>query len=242
MKPVCLLTGGSGKLGVALVQKLSLTHSIVLSYNTREPDGFSQLKRRLDAVDDDKNDPFAVQANLRDRNDQRRLVEVTLARYGRVDILINCAADTKFHGALLNLAFSDRAEIDQLDLNCVQPMRLASLVHQECWKHDPEGNARMNRCVVNVSSISGLYVFSGVGQAFYAASKAALNHLTQFLANELKPYSVRVNAICPARFPDNISTSCVVDAITALIEGCENGRVVEVSRSVVSGRTISRNS
>jgi nucleoside-diphosphate-sugar epimerase len=59
MKPVCLLTGGSGKLGTALVQKLSSTHSIVLSYNSQEPESFSQLKRRLDADDDrDSLSPF----------------------------------------------------------------------------------------------------------------------------------------------------------------------------------------
>ena len=231
MRPVCLITGGSGKLGTALTGRLAAEHSTVLVYNAHEPAGFSQLKQRIGPAADDEREPFAVQADLRNRHDQRRLIEVTLARYGRIDVIVNAAADTRFHGGLLDLAFADQAELGQLDLNCIQPLRLVSLIHHEFWKHDPVGNARMNRCVINVSSISGLHVFADTGQAFYAASKAALNHLTRFLANELKAYSVRANAVCPSRFPDSVPTSRVVDTVAELIAGRDNGQIIEVSRS-----------
>jgi NAD(P)-dependent dehydrogenase (short-subunit alcohol dehydrogenase family) len=231
MRPVCLITGGSGKLGTALAERLLPTHELILAYHRHEPPVLHQLRQTAETARDDLAMPFAIQADLRKVEDQRRLVQEALARFGQIDVLINSAADIKFHGPLLDLAFTGRAEIDQLDLNCVQPMRLASLIYQASWKHDPTGNAASNRCVVNVSSISGLAVFAGAGQAFYAASKAALNHLTRFLSEELRPYSVRANALCPSRFPDSVPTERVVHTILDLIEGHENGRVLEVSRS-----------
>ena len=86
----------------------------------------------------------------------------------------------------------------------------------------------LNRSVVNVSCVSGLRAYSNSGQAFYAASKAALNHLTRYLSGELKPYAVRANAVCPSRFPDAIPTERVVDEIRNLLAGTRSGDVIEL--------------
>jgi NAD(P)-dependent dehydrogenase (short-subunit alcohol dehydrogenase family) len=75
--------------------------------------------------------------------------------------------------------------------------------------------------------VSGLRVYPNTGQAFYGASKAALNHLTKYLAAELQPYAVRANAICPPRFPTSISTADVVEAIIQNLDGTNSGSVVE---------------
>jgi 3-oxoacyl-[acyl-carrier protein] reductase len=57
--------------------------------------------------------------------------------------------------------------------------------------HQPE--ARENRSIVNVSSTSGLH--GNVGQANYAAAKAAVIGLTKTIAKEWGPYGVRANTI-----------------------------------------------
>jgi NAD(P)-dependent dehydrogenase (short-subunit alcohol dehydrogenase family) len=175
------------------------------------------------------NIPFCVQGDLTRTEDIRRVVEVTLARFGRVDVLINSAADTHFHGKLLELSFGSTEAESQLLTNCIAPMQLASAVFQESWKHERAANRESNRCVINVSSVSGLYVYPSIGQAFYSASKAALNFLTRHLAGELADYCVRVNAICPARFPDSVSTEKVVSQVMQLIASRVTGEVVEVS-------------
>jgi NAD(P)-dependent dehydrogenase (short-subunit alcohol dehydrogenase family) len=167
----------------------------------------------------------------------RRIVEVALARFGFIDSVVNAAADTKFHGKLTELWDADEYAPSQLFANCVAPLRLVSLVHRACWRDRTAANAERNRSVVNVSSVSGLYVFRDSGQAFYAASKAALNILTMYLALELAPYSVRANALCPGRFTEGDSTEQVATNVIRLLEGTDTGMV---TRGIVAERRLSR--
>jgi NAD(P)-dependent dehydrogenase (short-subunit alcohol dehydrogenase family) len=169
---------------------------------------------------------YCVQADLQCREDIRRLVEVAHARYGRIDSVVNAAADIRFHGALVELWQSGDDVLSQLAINSVAPFRLVSAIFQSHWKNESDENAKWNRNVVNVSSISSLYVTKSIGQAYYAASKAALNILTMYLSQELAPYSVRANTVCPSRFADEPSTQRVVDAIRELMTGRDSGLLV----------------
>ena len=163
------------------------------------------------------------------KEDVRRIVEVTLARFGQIDVLIHSAADTRYHGKLLELTFDSAGVESQLMMNCVVPVRLASAVFQEAWKHERKVNLASNRCVINISSISGLRVYPPAGQGFYSASKSALNFLSQHLAQELADYCVRVNAICPSRFPDSVPTDRVVGKVLEVIGSNTTGQVIEVT-------------
>lgn len=225
MIPVCLVTGASGRLGRALCSALSGRYHVVAAYHSTVPAIPSQLKRPITSGDHAKQ-VFCVQADLTKKEDIRRLVEVALARHGRIDAVVNSAADIRFHGKLIELWHADPYPNSQLYLNCVAPLLLVSAVHQECWKDCTPDNIRWNRSVVNVSSMSGLYAYPECGQAFYSASKAALNMLTLYLSLELAPYSVRANAICPAQFRDALSTQSVVAAIEDLLAGSDTGAIV----------------
>ena len=86
VRPVCLITGASGKLGTALTRRISSDAFGHMRLNRHEPVAFSQLRQRLETDPEDRNEPYAVQADLRNAEDQRRLVEVALARHGRVDV------------------------------------------------------------------------------------------------------------------------------------------------------------
>jgi len=246
MTPTCLVTGGAGKLGTALCTALAETHQIAAVYHRKLPTFASQLRHAIPfegggGRSASANEPFCVQGDLTRAEDIRRVVEVVLARFGRVDVLINAAADTRFHGKLLELSFGSIEVQNQLFTNCIAPMQLVSALFQESWKHERAANQEFNRCVINVSSVSGLYVYPSVGQAFYSASKAALNFLTRHLAGELADYRVRANAICPSRFPECVSTERVVSQVMHLIASQVTGEVVEVSSRSdspsVAGRT-----
>lgn len=154
----------------------------------------------------------------------RSPVTVTLSRFGRIDAVVNCAADNGFHGTLLELSLTDQGASEQLVLNSIVPFLLVSAVFHIAWKDDRDGNEAANRSVVNVSSVAGLRVYADRGLAMFAASKAALNLLTRHLAAELKPYAVRANALCPSRFPDTVPTGRVVDAIRLFLASGRNGR------------------
>jgi NAD(P)-dependent dehydrogenase (short-subunit alcohol dehydrogenase family) len=233
MMPTCLITGSAGKLGTALCRSLADTHRIVALYHKKLPGFPSQLRHPIDLESgrgkwESDDLPFCVQGDLTRSEDVRRIVEVTLARFGRVDVLINSAADTRFHGNLLELSYGSTEVQNQLLTNCIAPMQLVSAVFEESWKHERTANQAFNRCVINISSVSGLYVYRGAGQAFYSASKAALNFLTRHLAAELAHYCVRANAICPSRFPDSVPTERVVSKIKDVIASQVTGEVIEV--------------
>jgi NAD(P)-dependent dehydrogenase (short-subunit alcohol dehydrogenase family) len=207
---------------------MSSTHEIVAQYRQRIPECASQLRHPFEKQGKVTSTTrvYCVQADLTKRDDLKRLVEVSLARYGSIDCIINCAADVCFHGKLLEIWQSDDYALNQFDINCVAPMRLVSLVHDLYWKDNADENAKHNRSVVNVSSGSGLYVSNNSEQAFYGASKAALNLLTMYLALELASYSVRVNAICPGRFKSKESIIKISREIYSLLSGHVTGEVL----------------
>jgi NAD(P)-dependent dehydrogenase (short-subunit alcohol dehydrogenase family) len=234
MKPVCLVTGAAGKLGSAICRTLLDTHDVAAVYRDELPQFPSQILVPIDLNSTDRKQEsvrlaYCIQGDLMVRADIRRIVEVVLARFGRIDVVINSAADTHYHGKLLELYFDTSSVEKQLMMNCVAPLNLTSAIFQESWKNERIANRDFNRCVINVSSVSGLYVFPNVGQAFYSASKAALNFLTLHLAYELADYSVRVNSICPSRFPDSIPTDKVTSKIMHLVGSQVTGEIVEIS-------------
>jgi NAD(P)-dependent dehydrogenase (short-subunit alcohol dehydrogenase family) len=230
MKPVCLITGGSGRLGTALCKALIDTHEVVAQYRSRVPLLPSQFHRHLGSrpvtkAEEDRSSIYYVQADLLNREDLRRLVDVSLARFDRIDQVINCVADVKFHGRLLELSQSSNYPLDQLNINCVAPIRLVSAIHDRFWKDCCDDNAKLNRSVVNVSSGSAFIAFKDTRQAYYGASKSALNLLTMYLAAELAPYSVRANAICPGKFTSDEEMAHVVAGIRSMLSGHRTGEI-----------------
>jgi NAD(P)-dependent dehydrogenase (short-subunit alcohol dehydrogenase family) len=236
VKRVCLITGASGKLGSALCQAFVAEFEVIALYKTNKPRFPSQFNASIslpgsESVAENVNVAYCVQGDLLNREDMRRIVEVSLAKHGRIDVVINSAADVRFHGSLVDACYDRRDLIlRQLEINCIAPIELISTIFHTSWKNERTLNGRLNRGVVNVSSVSGLYVYARRGQAFYGTSKAALNFLTLHLASELAPYSIRANSICPARLLDSVAIAKVVSAIRRLANGDDTGEVIELMR------------
>ena len=131
------------------------------------------LGRRALVVSTDVTDPSQIE----------RLVEATLAEYGRLDVLVNNAGGTPPRAALAtSLEFFENA----YRFNTTSAFLLTKLAVPRMVASAGGG------AVVNVSSRAGAMVQSGF--AAYGAAKAALNFLTRVLAAEFAP-KVRVNAI-----------------------------------------------
>ncbi len=97
-KRVCLLTGASGRLGTAFCRRNASRYDIVAVYHSRFPQLVSQCSSLADPLapeaesGENEHPVFTVQADLTRDDDIARLVEVALARFGRIDLLVNCAA------------------------------------------------------------------------------------------------------------------------------------------------------
>jgi 3-oxoacyl-[acyl-carrier protein] reductase len=130
---------------------------------------------------------FAVQADVAEDEDCRRLVQAAVERWGRLDVLINNAAVTKT---------IPHQRFDLLDADEFQRVYAVNLIgnYQMCRAAAPHLKATGDAAIVNISSIGAM---RGAGSSIaYAASKGALNTLTVSMARALAP-QVRVNALCP---------------------------------------------
>lgn len=133
------------------------------------------LGRRALAIPADVTDPAAVQ----------RLRERVLGAWDGVDLLVNNAGWGVFKPVL-------ELTLEEWESTLAVHLRGAFLCTQA---FAPAMIARGGGVILNVSSMSAYRGAPEYGP--YGAAKAALNHLTQTLAAELKPHRIRVVAICP---------------------------------------------
>lgn len=232
MNRVCLLTGAGGLLGNAYCQALAGEYAIVAAYHETPPVVPTQDATLFDpvcpgrSVAEAQDSVFAVSADLTCTGEVERLVEVAMARFGHIDLLVNAAADlatgsdTTDPGQLL-------VWTHQLVLNALVPLQVAAAVVQACWHGDEHGNRAYQRNVVNVSSTAGLHgVPPTRGRSIYAASKLAMNTITRRMALDYARFGVRVNAVAPTNFPQQVATSDVVSAVCRLDRGEMTGRLL----------------
>ncbi|MET8773835.1 SDR family oxidoreductase [Nocardia sp. NPDC050713] len=231
---VCLLTGAGGLLGDAFCRALYTAYDIVAVCGTRVPATPSQHEWFVDPFDPQGTVPendsrvFLIRSDLTAPGEVDRVIDLALAKFGGVDLLVNNAASLRLHPQ--GIVDGDTAIDDfepQFALNVGVPLRLSARLAQRGWMHDIDGNRARNRNIVNVSSLSGSNVYPG-GQAVYAASKAALNHLTRHLAAEFAEFGVRANAVAPDSFPARVPTEKVLQAILELDTGAMTGGVYSV--------------
>ena len=123
-----------------------------------------------------------------------RLFEATMLEFGTPDILVNNAGFT-WDGVIHNM--SDKQWQAIIDCHATAPFRLiraaAPYMRDAAKKELMDLQAPADRCIINVSSTSGLH--GNAGQANYALAKMGLVGLTKTVAKEWGPFGIRCNAI-----------------------------------------------
>jgi NAD(P)-dependent dehydrogenase (short-subunit alcohol dehydrogenase family) len=229
---VVVVTGAAGRLGSAYCRRVAPHADVVAVWYRRRPVLPTPQQQVFDPLAPDRAVPendapvCAVRADLTDPGQIARLVGQVLDRYGRIDAVVHAAAYVHWAPVLdAGLAeTSGRA----FQVGVAAPLALTAEVARRFWAGREDENTAANRCVVNLSSTAGLYVYTGLGQGVYSAVKAGLNFLSCHMAEEFRALGVRVNALAPDAFPGRVSTGSVLDALDELTEGTETGRVLAV--------------
>jgi len=145
-----------------------------------------------------------VPSDVTQRDSLERLLDKTLAAFGKVDVLVNCAGITK---RVPSLDISEEDWTSILDTNLTGTLR-------GCQVFGRAMLAQGSGSIINIASLTSFVALYEV--APYAASKAAVVSLTQSLAIEWGKRGVRVNAIAPGVFRTDLNQ--------ALLDGTERGK------------------
>ncbi|HEV3385150.1 MAG TPA: SDR family oxidoreductase [Gemmata sp.] len=180
---VALITGSATGVGRACAVRFArLGYAVAVNYSKSE----AEATETAQLVESNGAPVLLCKATVADDDQVKQMVAKTAAAFGRLDVLVNNAGMTHFvaHTDLDALTDAVWDEIFQVNLKGAFYSIRAAMPMLKAVK----GN------VVNVSSVAGL---TGTGSSIpYAASKAAMNCMTQSMARAFGP-DVRVNAVAP---------------------------------------------
>lgn len=178
---VALITGASRGLGREIARTFA-GRGAKLVLVARGADDLESAARALKDVTD-------VEAMALDvSEDAERVVETAIRRFGRIDVLVNNASELG-PSPMPALEEYDWRDLERvLRVNVLAPLHLTQLVL-------PGMRARQEGVIINVTSDAGVEAYPGWGG--YGASKAALEHVSRTLAEELKDTGIRVYVVDP---------------------------------------------
>lgn len=181
-KMTALLTGASRGIGLAIARELAdVGYNLALV--ARGEDALKQVAAEIEAAHGVHVKTIA--ADLAQEEAYSRIVAQTVAEFGGIDLLVNCA------GLAQQGSFTDvePAEWDRIfAVNAKAPFFI-------CKEALPYLKQSQKPVIINIASVVG---FKGyINQSVYSSSKHALTGFTKVLAKEVQPFGIRVHLISP---------------------------------------------
>jgi gluconate 5-dehydrogenase len=193
---VALVTGGSRGLGQEMAEGLAEAGAALMLCARRD-------EWLSPAVDSMRHQGFRVEGTLGDvakAEDVERIVEATIAAYGKVDILVNNAGVT-WATEPEDMPLDKWQKV--VDINLTGAFLFAQAAGRDMLK-------RQWGRIINIASIAGLQAsVNGPHYAPYAATKAGLIGLTRELAASWGRKGIRVNAIAPGFFHSRLADAAI---------------------------------
>jgi gluconate 5-dehydrogenase len=206
----CIVTGGGTGIGRAIAHAFAASGGAVVVAG-RRLERCEEVRRELEAGG---SRAFALKCDVTEPDDVNAMVEQTLARFGVIDVLVNCAGTPGAARPVLEL------DLDRwnrtLAVNLTGILLCAQAVARQMVRN---GGGR----IINVASVGALKVLPE--SADYCASKAATLQLTKSLALELSRYGIRVNAICPGFIDTEFAPDLLDDVRNAATRRVPAGRL-----------------
>jgi len=203
---VAIVTGASRGIGREIAKELSEQGIKVIANYNKSEERAQILKKEDPEID-------IFKADVSKREEVKQMINYTLNKYGKIDILINNA------GISENKLFTDVTDEDWnkiINNNlystfCVTQEVLPNMIHNK------------NGCIINISSVWGIVGASC--EAVYSISKAGIDAMTKSLAKELGPSNIRVNSIAPGIIDTDMNKNLNFEDIENLKQEIPLGKI-----------------
>ena len=222
-KKLCVVSGASGDIGVAICRQLLEAEYRVIAI-------YGRNAKPLDALSDHTADLLPVSCPFGDPLVTQSALKETLKPYKSIDALVCCAGTTIRKPAMLTGA----SEIaDLMSINFMSAVSLTQLVLRRMI-------AQGAGAIVYVGSRAGTYGLAG--QAAYAATKGAIASYAMSLAQEVGPKNITVNVIAPGAVQNLVNPKYsaeedeIVRSMIALRRLAEPSEIAELAALLVSRR------
>ncbi|CAF0928993.1 unnamed protein product [Rotaria sordida] len=213
---VACVTGSTDGIGFAIARRLAREGArVVISSRKQE-----NVEKAVDELKKEKFDIYGTVCHVSKSDDRKRLLDETIKKYGKLDILVSNAGISPTVGSILETTESAWDKI--FDIN----VKSAFFLIQEAI---PYLEAQKNSSIIIISSITGYTPFDPIGA--YSVSKTALLGLTKALVNPCIERGIRINAIAPGIIKTKFSRllwnndNSVKESEDVSFSGCPIGRV-----------------
>ncbi len=210
---IAIVTGASRGIGREIAKSLARSGiKVIANYNNSE----EQAKKLQQELKNENIDIDIFKANISKREDVKKIVEFTLNKYKKIDILINNAGidQEKMFQDITDDDFQNIINTNLYSVFCVTQEVINSMIKNK------------KGCIINISSIYG--ISGGSCAALYSASKAGIDGITKSLAKELGPSNIRVNSIAPGIIDTDMNKKFSKDEIKEIEDEIPLGKIGKV--------------
>ena len=194
-----VITGGSRGIGAAMVEAFAKQNNHVLfAYNKSE----NQARQLEKSMQEQGYDVQAYQANVANMQELEVFADLSIQKFGKIDVLINNAGIDQFK------LFTDITEKDWdeiINTNLKSAVFLTRRIAQNMI-------GQKSGCIINISSIWGITGASC--EVLYSITKAGLDGFTKALAKELALSNIRVNSIAPGAIDTDMNKDIIKSEVT----------------------------
>ncbi|HEU5407291.1 MAG TPA: SDR family oxidoreductase [Nitrospira sp.] len=216
---IAIVTGSSSGIGKAIALRFGREGAKVIVAARR----LQLCEQTVSQIKMQGGEASAIQTDVTDERQVERLIADTVARYDRIDILVNNAG---IGGGGRLVDTSTQAFDRVMNVN----LRGTFFCCRAGFRQMKQQGGGV---IINMSSVAGLQAWAGTGT--YSASKHGIMALTKSLADEGRPYHIKVGAICPGAVADEL-----VDVSEAEIERSEKIDPFDVAEAALYLSTLGK--
>jgi NAD(P)-dependent dehydrogenase (short-subunit alcohol dehydrogenase family) len=203
---VAIVSGASRGIGEAIALAFADAGAKVV-VSSRKLEGVEAVAKK---ITERGGEALALAAHVGHSDQCHALIKSTAERFGKVDVLVNCAGTNPYFGPMIGIEPS--AYQKTFEVNLLGAFEASRAFAQHVIDRKGKG------AIVNIASIAGLR--AALMQGVYGMTKAAMISMTETMAIELGPSGIRVNAIAPGLIETRLaaaltSSPSVVERITS---------------------------